>query len=93
MARLNFEDFLDKEVIRVYIAGRLSEAKRVESTLDENNVDYAIDIEPFVMRVLGLFPSLYMGAGLYVHPWQAAFARSTLQAAGLTTGIEEDEAA
>jgi hypothetical protein len=46
MARLDFEDFLDKEVTRVYLAGRLSEAKHVERTLTGNGIDYTVDIEP-----------------------------------------------
>ncbi len=42
MARLELEDFLDQEVRRVYLAGRLSEAKRVERTLTGNGIDYAV---------------------------------------------------
>jgi hypothetical protein len=39
MARLDFEEFLDKEVNRVYIAGALEEARRVESILTRHGID------------------------------------------------------
>ena len=93
MARLDIEDFAGKELVRVYIAGRVSEAERVEDALARHGVDYAVDIEPFLRRVLGLFTSEYAGAAFYVSAGQAAFARSTLLAAGLTQGIADDETA
>ena len=92
MARLDFEDFLDKEVTRGYLAARVSEAKHVERILSENGIDYAVDIEPFLTLILGVFPSEYAGAAFYVPSGQAPFARSTLLAAGLKAGIEDDEA-
>jgi hypothetical protein len=91
MARLDFEDFLDKEVTRLYLAARLSEAKRVETTLTANGIDYAVDIEPFFMVVLGIMPSVYAGAAFYVLSAQTPIARSTLLAAGLKAGIEAYE--
>ena len=91
MARLNVEDFAGTELARVYIAGRVSEAERVESALTQHGVDYTVDIEPFLKRILGLFTSEYRGAAFYVSAGQAAFARSALLGAGLTQGIVEDE--
>src|ERR1700726_2600888 len=53
MARLDIEDFAGKELVRVYIAGRMSEAERVEDALARHGVNYAVDIEPFLRRGLG----------------------------------------
>lgn len=91
MARLEFEDFAEKELARIYVAARVSEAERVESTLTEHGIDYAVGIESFVMRSLGLFTSDYSGAAFYALSGQAAFARSILAAAGLNSGLQPDE--
>ena len=84
------DTFADKDVARVYIAGRLSEAKRVESALSEKGIDYAVDIEPFVTRVLGIFRTEYDGVAFYVLSSQAAFARQTLADAKLRVGLVDD---
>ncbi len=89
MARLDFEDFLDTEVTRVYLAGDLSEAARVEKTLTVQSLDYMVVVEPYSKLLLGFFPSDYAGAGFYVLPDQAALARAVLLSAGLKAGIEE----
>ncbi len=91
MARLELEDFLDREVRRVYLAGRLSEAKRVERTLTGNGIDYAVDIEPVLTLLFGIFPSESAGVAFYVLSGQASSARSALLAAGLKAGIQDDE--
>ena len=88
--RVDFDDWDGKEVTRVYIAGRLSEATLVEKTLTEHGVDYAVDLEPFRLLVLGLFPSEHTGVGFYVLSGQADYARRALLEAGVRTGIEED---
>lgn len=89
MARLDFEDFLDQGVSRVYIAGDLGEAARVEKTLTVQSLDYMVVVEPYSKLLLGFFPSDYAGAGFYVLSDQAALARAVLLAAGLREGIEE----
>jgi hypothetical protein len=91
MARVDFEDWEGKEVARVYIAGRVAEALLVEKTLSEHGIDYALDIEPFRIMILGLFPSEYKGVGFYVLSRQAGCSKRVLLDAGLRTGIEEGE--
>jgi hypothetical protein len=91
MAMINPDEFADKEVARVYIAGRLSEARRVEQTLSENGVDYAVDAEPFEVRVLGILPSRHEGLAFYVLSGQAEFCRDVLREAGLVVGLVEEE--
>jgi hypothetical protein len=90
MARVDFDEWESKEVTRIYIAGRLAEAKVVEKILSEHGVDYAVDFEPFRLMVLGIFPSEHTGVGFYVLSGQAAFSKRVLLDAGLRTGIEED---
>jgi len=89
MARLDFENFGDKELERMYIAGRVNEAERVEGILNEHGIDYAVGIEPFSTR--GLFASEYSGAAFYALCGQAAFARNILVAAGLNSGLIPDQ--
>ena len=88
--RVDFDDWDGKEVTRVYIAGRLAEAALVEKALTERGVDYAVDLEPFRLMVLGLFPSEHTGVGFYVLSEQAEYSRSALLEAGLRTGIEDE---
>jgi len=92
MARLDFEDFLDQELTRVYLAAYLSEAKQVEETLTKGGVDYAVALETYLKPVYPLFAlCVYVGASFFVVSGQTAFARSTLLAAGLKVGIEEGD--
>jgi hypothetical protein len=92
MARLDPEEFLDQEVTRVYIAGNVGEANRVEETLTKRGFDYIVEIEPYLRRILGIFPSKVAGAGFYVLSDQGPPARAALRAAGLVAGLEDDEA-
>jgi hypothetical protein len=88
MARVAPEDFADKEVARVYLAGELAEARRVEEILTANGVDYAVEIEPYVR--MSIFSSEYAGAAFYVLAGQADFCKRTLFEAGLRAGIEDE---
>ena len=96
MARLDLYQFLDKELSRIYIAGELAEATRVEDILTRHDIDYAVEVEPYqksALRVLTLFSSgVYAGAAFFVLSGQAAFARNALLAVGLTGGIQDDDA-
>jgi hypothetical protein len=75
----------------IYIASRLSEAKRVEEVLRRTSIDYAVEIAPYATRLLGLIPTQYKGAMFYVFAGQARFCRQALHAAGLTKGLVEEE--
>lgn len=75
----------------VYLAGRLKEGKRVEAVLSANAIDYAVDVERFETRVLGILPVEYEGVGFYVLSEQAPFCRSLLRAAGLLQGLVEED--
>jgi hypothetical protein len=88
MARVTFDDLSEKEVSRIYLAGELAEAKRVEALLNSNGIDYAIEVEPYVR--FSLFSSQYAGAAFYVLSGQAEFCRRALCEAGLKTGILDE---
>lgn len=93
MARVDSEAFLEKEVSRVYIAGSVREAERVEKALNEEGFDYLVEIERFTKAVLGIFTSEYSGASFYVLSGQATSARKALSAAGLRASLQEDDEA
>ena len=88
MARIALEAFADKEVMRIYIAAELGEAKRVEKTLTEVGIDYAVEIEPYV--TFSFMSSEHAGAAFYVISGQAEFCRRALREAGLKAGIVEE---
>lgn len=90
MALVDPETFGDAECARVYIAGRLREARRVERALTEAGVDYFVDIEKFRKPLLGVIPREYDGAAFYVEASQADSIRELLARAGLRSGIVED---
>ena len=91
MALVDPATFDGKEVAMVYIAGRLSEGRRVEQVLSDNAIDYAVDFEPFEGRVLGILPVEYEGVGFYVFSGQADFCRRVLREAGLVQGLVEQD--
>lgn len=46
MARIAMDDFEEgTEIVRVYVAGSLSEAQAVEAVLDDAGVDYGVEVE------------------------------------------------
>jgi hypothetical protein len=90
MALVKPETFDDKEVAVVYIVGRLSEGKRVEQVLSDNAINFAVDVEPFHTRVLGIFPVKSEGIGFYVLSAQADYCRGILREAGLVQGLVEE---
>jgi hypothetical protein len=91
MALVHADTFADEEVAMVYIAGRLSEGKRVERVLSEHAVDYIVDSEPFRSRILGIFPVEYEGVAFYVRADRAGLCRRALREAGLLEGLVEDD--
>jgi glucose-6-phosphate 1-dehydrogenase len=91
MAIVDPERFADKEVARVYIAGRLGEARGVEQALSDNGVDYVVETETFETYLLGILPTKYDGVAFYVQSGQASLCRRILREAGLKDGLVEQE--
>lgn len=92
MALVDPDLFGDEDVAAVYVARRLPEAKRVERTLSDHGIDYAVDVETFQVHLFGLFPREYEGVGFYVLRRDARLARRALTDAAMTQGlVDEDE--
>lgn len=91
MALVDADSFADRDLATVYVARRLPEAKRVEAALSERGIDYAVDIEPFRVYLLGFIPRDYEGVGFYVECDVAVEARRVLAAADLTAGLVDEE--
>ena len=85
------ETFDDKDVAVIYIVGRLSESKRVEQVLSDHAIDFAVDVEPFQSRLLGILPVNSERIGFYVLSAQADFCRGILREAGLLQGLVEED--
>jgi len=85
MARIEPDALDDPE--RIYIAGTLHVALRVEEWLTMAGVEYAVQVEPYGRSLL--FGTLRMGAAFYVRSGQAAYCREQLNAAGFGGGVVE----
>jgi hypothetical protein len=85
MARIETEALDDPE--RIYIAGTLRMALRIEDWLTMAGVDYAVQVEPYGRSLL--FGTLRMGAAFYVGSGQATYCREQLITAGFGGGVVE----
>lgn len=88
MARVESETLADRDLMEVFIARTLDEARRVEGLLTDRGVDYVVQVELFGRT---LFGSPRYGAMFYVTVGQAQYCRSALAAAGFGRGIVEEE--
>lgn len=92
MARVETESLTGRELARIFIAARLTEAQRVEDVLTRNVVDYVVNVEPFTGGIFSAFRPRN-GAVFYVRSDQAAFCRIQLAAAGFGRGVVEGDSA
>ena len=90
MTRIEPEALEHQELTRVFIAVRLTEARRVEEFLTGCGVDYVVKVEPFIAGIFSTVRSR-QGAVFYVKSSQARFCRDQLTAAGLDLGVVEEE--
>ena len=88
MARVESETLADRDLVAVYIAKTLAEARRVEELLTDRGVDYVVQPELFARTLLG---SARYGAMFYVTADQARYCRSALAVAGMEPGVVEEE--
>lgn len=73
--------FGEQELVLIYIAKRLREAKKIEDMFDAAGLEYLV--EPDSYRGGVLFVRELIGAFFYVTEAQAEAARSCLRAAGI----------
>jgi hypothetical protein len=74
------EFFEDQELVLIYMAKRLREARAVEDALDAAELDYTVIPEHYTGGVF--FTSQRVGAFFYVTPPSVARARASLLARG-----------
>ena len=86
MVRVESDALEHHDLERIFIAARLTEAKRVEEVLTLEGVEYVVNVEPFVAGVFSTFRPRN-GAVFYVTSTQAAYSRSKLIGAGLGRGV------
>jgi len=90
MSRVEIEEFSAKEISRIFVAGSIREAERVEALLTENAISYAVQIEEFLNS--GLFTnSVREGMVFYVLSGQRVFCKQLLLTNGLKTGLIDNE--
>jgi len=72
------EFFGDRELALIYIAKRLRDALRLEKTLTEAGIDYAVETDKY--RGGFIFVSERVGAFFYVDPGAEGSARQIMRA-------------
>jgi len=78
--RRDADFFGDRDVTLVYIAKRLSEAKRVEALFTEAGIDYGVEADQYFGGFV--FQRVRIGAFFYVLPPAAEAARLALSRGG-----------
>jgi hypothetical protein len=88
MGRIELEKFTDRNITRIYIAKNIKEAQGVEKLLTDNNIEYALSLEPFLPPTL--LQSERMGAAFYVESSRSDDCRQVIRDQGLGAGIVYD---
>ena len=78
--RLNPQQYDGQELDLIYIAASVDEGQRVEASLDEQGIDYTIQVEQYRSGVI--FASVRAGAFFYVLPELAGRSREALEQRG-----------
>ena len=85
------DEFEDKEVSLVYIAGEVGEVGGVEKLLTEKEINYTVSNVPFLREMLFEGAVELPGVGFYVLSGQAEYCRKKyLLSEGFKTGIVMD---
>jgi hypothetical protein len=84
MPRVDPELFATEEVVRVFVAFKLAEARLAEALLDERGVEYVVVVEPIGRT---LFGSPRNGAVFSVQVAKADDCRTILRHGGLAAGV------
>lgn len=86
--RRDADFFGEEELDLIYIAKRLSEAKRVEGVLTAAGVEYAVEPDEYFGGFI--FKRVRVGAFFYVRPEAAESSRGVLRGAGYRPHLPED---
>ena len=87
MGRIEPDELRDPE--RIFVAGSVRVARRVEEWLTSVGVDYVVQVEAFGRSAV--FNTVRNGAAFYVTSGQAAYCREQLTATGVGGGVVEEQ--
>jgi hypothetical protein len=88
MARIELDAFGEgTELVRVYLAAGLDEARRAEDVLAAAAVDFAVEVETFFSRTILGGGAPRQGAGFWLREADLDAACRALEAAGLVAGL------
>ena len=90
MARVAIDDFGDDEIARIYLAVRLAEAELVEAALNKHNVEYAVEVEPYLTTTMWMIAE-YKGAAFYVVSEDVDLCCRVLRETGLSAGLMKQD--
>lgn len=90
MGRIQIEDFIDKEISRIFIATNVEQSERVEDILTREGIDYAIVMEPY-LRIGLISTSELKGIAFYTLSGQAQYCINLLESEGLSSGLTFEE--
>jgi hypothetical protein len=77
------------ELVRVYLAAALAEARQIEEALDAEGVDYAVEVEEYASpTALGLNQAR-RGAGFWIRESDLEQAAGALERGGHLAGLVE----
>ena len=91
MGRRPTEELSEMSLSLVYIAGNMVDAEKVERTLTEHGVEYALSLEPFASTSM-MRPGDHTGLFVHVPTTQHRACRDMLERSGLTDTVGLDEA-
>jgi hypothetical protein len=77
------------EIVRVYLAATLREARAVEETLSAAQVDFAVEVEAFASRTALGASAARQGAGFWIAEVDVDRAANALERAGQISGLVE----
>lgn len=89
MPRRTLEEFEGEQPTLVYIVGNMGEAEAVERLLNQEKVDYALSLEPFVTT--SLLGGSYTGLFVYVPFQDYERSRQYFEAQGLMDTVDLKE--
>lgn len=89
MAQVPMEAFEEgTEIVRVYLAASLAEARTIEGALCDAEVEFAVEVEEFASRTALGFQAR-RGAGFWVREADLERAAEALERAGHLAGLVE----
>ena len=90
MPVIDDDEWQDDSVSRVYLAGKLAEAQKVERVLDLNGIQHSVRPEQY-RTALSLLFGPYDGIAFYVHNTESARCLEELRKAKLLSGLAKEE--